>query len=59
MRYKLGNTTYAHEMNKKPEIPPITINMPQPVSTKKKIKIERDEFGNLKSAETLDMQDGD
>jgi hypothetical protein len=47
MRMQLDAVALKHEMTKPPEIPPITINMPQPATTKKKVKISRDELGNM------------
>jgi hypothetical protein len=45
------------EAQKPQPLPPITIQMPQPASKKKKIKMKHDEYGNIQSLDMEDIQD--
>ena len=56
MRMKMEAAELMHEMRKPPEMPPITINMPEPKSRKKKIKVNKDEFGNVTDYEASDVE---
>lgn len=57
MRLQIDAQKLAQEARKQPELPPITINMPQPATTKKKVKVERDEMGNITNLATEDVQE--
>lgn len=56
LRMQLDAVALKHEMSKPPEIPPITINMPQPATVKKRVKIKRDEMGQMTELEQSDEQ---
>ena len=57
MRLQIDAAKIAAEAQKQPELPPITINMPQPSKTTKKIKVQRDEMGNIVSLEGKDVEE--
>jgi hypothetical protein len=56
MRTKVEMVTMLKEVTKPAEQPPITINMPAPKKTKKKIKVKRDSDGNMTHLEAEDEE---
>jgi len=46
-RLDLDAAALAHEATKPPEMPPVTINMPEAATKSEKLKVEMDDFGNL------------
>lgn len=58
MRMQLDAASLKLEANKQPELPDITVNlqMPEPKSTSKKVKIKRNELGEMESFEASDIQ---
>jgi hypothetical protein len=56
MRTKVETMVMIKEATKPAEQPPITINMPAPKKTKKKIKVQRDSDGNMTHLEAEDEE---
>lgn len=54
---KIEVAALQHEMTKPPELPPITINMPEPKTKKKKVELKQDKFGNIKSLKAQDIEE--
>lgn len=52
MRLKLDAATLQHEKTKGPDN--VTINLPEPKVTSKKVKVSRDKFGNIKNFSASD-----
>lgn len=57
MRLELDAHALTVEANKPPTPPDVHIHMPQPVTTKKKVSIQRDEMGNMTDFNMQDVQE--
>lgn len=58
MRLKLDARQLAHEMQKPPELPAITINMPEPKKKKKKLKVtKRNGEGDAEEYEQVETEE--
>lgn len=57
MRLEIEKGSLLLEANKPQPPPDVHIHMPQPTTIKKKIKVERDEFGNITNLDSQDIQE--